>query len=187
MKPPRHLVVACAIGLSTMPSLASPSDSAKLPTLVGQTLSDTTFRIPADLPTAGSVVLLGFDRSHQAFIDDWAAGLAKVQPSLIVLKMPVIAPTNALSRNFIQFGMRRATPEGNPRDRTVTLFTEVAPFVAAVKLPGDKVPYALAVDAAGNVLATATGPFNPSEGERLAKSLARTDTKPSIQPQGSTP
>lgn len=74
--------------------------------------------------------------------------------------------------------MRRATPEGNPRDRTVTVFTEVAPFVAAVKLPGDKVPYALAVDAAGNVLATATGPFTTSDGERLVKALATPANKP---------
>lgn len=173
-----NLLVACTLAVSSAAAVANAGDTAKLPNLVGQTLSDTAFRIPADLPAAGSVVLLGFDRKHQSFIDDWTAGLAKVQPSLIVLKMPVIAPTNALSRNFIQFGMRRATPEGNPRDRTVTVFTEVAPFVAAVKLPGDKAPYALAVNAAGNVLATATGPFTTSEGERLVKALATPATKP---------
>jgi hypothetical protein len=165
------LLVACTLSVSSAAALAYVGDPAKLPNRVGQTLSDNAFRIPADLPAAGSVVLLGFDRKHQAFIDDWTPGLAKVQPSLI-------APSNALSRNFIQFGMRRATPEGNPRDRTVTLFTEVAPFVAAVKLPDDKALYALAVDASGNVLVTATGPFTTSEGERLVKALAMPAIKP---------
>ena len=178
MKKPQALLLTCGLALYMSTAAAHPGDGAKLPSLAGQTLSDTAFRIPADLPAAGSVVLLGFDRKHQSFMDDWTAGLAKVQPSLVVLKMPVIAPTNALSRTFIQFGMRRATPEGIPRDRTVTLFTEVAPFVAALKLPGDKAPYALAVDAAGNVLATAIGPFTPSEGERLVQALAKPVSKP---------
>jgi hypothetical protein len=178
MKSLRSPLLTCAFALSAATAFANPSDGAKLPSVIGQTLSDTAFRIPADLPAAGSVVLLGFEPKHQPFIDDWTAGLGKVQPNLIVLKMPVIAPTNALWRNTIQFGMRRATPEGNPRDRTVTLFTEVAPFLAALKLPGNKTPYALAVDAAGNVLATATGPFTASEGERLVKTLASPASKP---------
>lgn len=178
MKAPHVVLLACALALSAATALAHTKDGAKLPNVVGQTLSDTAFRIPADLPSAGSIVLLGFELKHQSFVDDWTAGLAKAQPSLIVLKMPVIAPTNALWRNTIQFGMRRATSEGNPRDRTVTLFTELAPFLAAVKLPGDKVPYALEVDAAGKVLATATGPFTASEGERLVKALATPAPKP---------
>jgi hypothetical protein len=178
MKTPRFLLLSCGLALSAVAAHAGTNGAARLPSVVGQTLSETAFRIPADLPPTGSVVLLGFDRAHQSFIDDWTAGLANVQPSLIVLKMPIIAPTNALSRNFIQFGMRRATPEGNPRDRTVTVFTDVDAFVAAVKLPGDRAPYALAVDAAGNVLATATGTFTPSEGERLVRALAASATKP---------
>lgn len=174
----RVLVICIALAASVPVNAGGSGNNAKLPNLVGQTLSDKAFRIPDDLPAAGSVVLLGFDRKHQSFIDDWTAGLAKTQPALIVIKMPVIAPTNALSRNFIQFGMRRATPEGTPRDRTVTLFTEVAPFVAAAKLPGDSAPYALAVDAAGNVLATASGSFTNSEGERLFKALGAPANKP---------
>ena len=76
----RVLVICIALAASVPVNAGGSGNNAKLPNLVGQTLSDKAFRIPDDLPAAGSVVLLGFDRKHQSFIDDWTAGLAKTQP-----------------------------------------------------------------------------------------------------------
>lgn len=172
MKPLLHLVLAIVAASAATLSAASTTKGVRIPPVVGQTLSDKAFRLPADLPAKGAVLLLGFDRDHQAFIDDWTAGLAKVSADLIVLKVPVITPTNALSRNFIQFGMQRATPEGDPRDKTITVFTDFQAFATALRLPrGTQEPHAIAVDTEGNVLASASGRFKAGDGVRLAKVL----------------
>jgi len=156
----RLLLIMAAVVASAVGS-ASPGVAARLPSVEGQTLTEQPFRIPNDLPASGSIVVVGFDRAHQAFIDNWAGGLGKAWPNLAVVRVAAIDPAPSFVRNVIQFGMRREIPSGEARARTVLVFTDVKALASAMRLPtGIQTPYALAIGTDGEVLAMATGPFS---------------------------
>lgn len=182
---PTHIarkLLALAFMTSAACASATPPYPARTPDVVGRTLSDELFRLTADLSRRGSVLLPGFDRRHRAFIDDWSTGLAALERNQVVLKVPAIAPSKALSRSFIQSGMRRATLEGGPRDGTFTLFTDVHVLVAGIRLPtADKEVKATAFDGHASVLAMSMGAFTAENGSRCLKALA------SVNPNQDTP
>ena len=169
----RPELLALAFMTSTACASATPPYPARIPDVVGRTRGDEAIRLTADLPRRGSVPLPGFDRRHQGFFDDWWTGLAALEPNLVVLKVPAIAPSNALSRGFIQFGMRRTTLEGGPRDGTFTVFTDVHVLVVGIRLPtADKEAKAPASDGHARILARYVGAFTAENGSRFLKVLA---------------
>ncbi len=138
----------------------------KLRTLSGQILS-----WPADLPDAGAVLILAQDEAQQAEAATWlpflASDVCQRGEALAYFIVPVLPEGLLIVRSVVESAIRRATNDPAMLDRTVPLFIDIARLQASMAIEASNAVQVVAVDGAGSVRASASGPYSPVAAEQL--------------------
>lgn len=140
------------------------------PTVQAKNLEGRTFTLPEDLEGELSCVVVAFHRQHQQLVDTWLpriAELAEQHPELRYYEMPTISRRWATGRAFIDGGMAQAIADREARERTVTVYANVRPIVAALGLANTDTITTVLVDMRGEIVWQATGPMTEESARDL--------------------
>jgi hypothetical protein len=103
----------------------------------------------------------------------WADQLESALPELAYYELPTINELPALSRTFINEGMRAGIPNAKARERTVTLYIDLARFMRALGIPSKNEVHVLLVDRQGSTIVwRTTGSFDEAKGRALTGAIA---------------
>ncbi len=139
-----------------------------LPTVSFDNLSKNRVTLPADLHTDRNVLLLYFELTQQADVDNWNGIIdhwRASDPSLTSYTSLVSSQKNFLSRWWQNASMRSASdPSRWPT--TVPLYVNKRDFEHRLAIPSEKRVVLLLLDRKGHVLSRVSGP--PSDSTRTA-------------------
>ena len=151
------------------------SDSVKFPTVSGFNLNRQELEFPRDFRGALNLLFVPFLQSQQAIVNTWipcADELEAAFPELTYYELPTINELPALSRTFINEGMRAGIPNAKARERTVTLYIDLARFMRALGIPTKNEVHVLLVDRQGGTIVwRTTGSFDEAKGRALAQAI----------------
>ena len=153
----------------------------QFPIVSGQDLLRRKVTLPSGLEGQLNLVLVAFQRWHQALIDSWLPTVSELEdhyPGLRHYELPVLARRDLLARTLINEGMRAGIPDPATRAGTITLYLDKAAFLQSLDLPGDDNIYVLLVDRKGTVLWRASGAFTSASAHSLAETLATVAPEP---------
>ena len=149
------------------------SDSAQFPTVSGFNLNRQELEFHRDFRGDLNLLFVPFLQFQQAIVNTWipfADQLESALPELAYYELPTINELPALSRTFINEGMRAGIPNAKARERTVTLYIDMARFMRASAFPRKNEVHVLLVDRQGGILWRTTGSFDEAKGSALATS-----------------
>lgn len=144
------------------------------PTVSGFNLERQEFVLPRDFAGELNVLFVPFLRRQQVDVDSWVpfvSGLEAETPGLVYYELPTIYKMPALSRMFLNEGMRAGIPNRKSRERTITLYLDRAKFMKATGIPDESQVHILLVDRSGRILWRETGRFDPIKGESLREAV----------------
>ena len=150
------------------------SDSVQFPTVSGFNLNRQEFEFPRDFRGDVNLLFVPFLRPQQLIVDTWipfANALEAVFPELAYYELPTIDALPALSRTFINEGMRAGIPNAKARERTITLYVNTARFMRALNIPTKNDVHVLLIDHQGGILWRTTGSFDAAKGSELAQAI----------------
>ena len=173
-----RLLVAALVGAAGVAwgQQPPPSPPPVFPTVSGENLSGRAMTLPRDFGGRVNLVLVAFERDQQGVVDTWlphAARLAASRPGLRYYELPTIKRRYAVMRPVIAGGMRSGVTDRAARDATITLYTNVDDFRAALGLPDARTVYALLLDADGVVRWRGRGAYDEPQGAALAAAVDR--------------
>jgi hypothetical protein len=147
--------------VSASPEVAVSGDTMRVfPEVSGRNLEGREFRLPNDFEGRANLVLIAFQRDHQALVDTWmpaAAALSESLPDVRYYELPTIGSGYRLFRALIDGGMRSGISDREARERTITLYLDKDDFRDALGLASEKTVYVLVLDADGKVVLTVEG------------------------------
>lgn len=154
----------------------------RFPEVRGRSLLGAELALPRDLPGERTLVVVAFERWQQARVDRWIsrAVTAGLPPTirrtsgrllLAVVELPVLSFLWRPVRRMIDGGMTAGIGDPDVLARTITVYTDVRAFQAALGIPGSDDVHALVVRPDGTVLARASGEPN-GEWASIAAALA---------------
>lgn len=145
-------------------------EGVHFPIVSGHNLERQEREFPRDFAGELNVVFVAFQRWHQSTINTWipyAQELEGAFPEVVYYELPAIYELPALSRTFINEGMRAGIPDQKARERTVTLYLDLEQFMRATGIPGREQVHVLLVDRAGRISWRTSGEYDPAKGEAL--------------------
>lgn len=171
------LIGAAALTWALVPGasrLRLNSNDVHFPTVSGQNLDRQEFEFPRDFAGELNVLFVPFQQRHQLTVNTWVPFVRDVEaayPGVVYYELPTIDEMPAMSRMFINEGMRAGIPDQTSRERTITLYLNTADFMRATDIPDKRNVHTLLVDRAGNILWRATGEYSPEKGEALLAAI----------------
>ena len=148
------------------------SDGVQFPTVSGFNLNRQEFEFPRDFRGDVNLLFVPFLQPQQLIVNTWipfANELEAIFPELAYYELPTIDALPALSRTFINEGMRAGIPNAKARERTITLYVDTARFMRALDIPTKNDVHVLLVDRQGGILWRTTGSFDAAQGRALAQ------------------
>jgi hypothetical protein len=142
----------------------------QFPSVTGSSLQRRKLNLPQAFEGERNLVFVAFQQWQQSQVDTWipfARQLEASLPKLRYYELPTIRRLNALSRTFINEGMRAGIPDPVARERTITLYVDKNEFRKALQLPHEEEIHVLLLDRSGAVLWQAEGAFTPEKAESL--------------------
>lgn len=150
------------------------SDSVRFPTVSGFNLNRQELEFPRDFRGDLNLLFVPFLQFQQAIVNTWLPCADELESSwteLAYYELPAINELPALSRTFINEGMRAGIPNAKARARTVTLYIDLAKFMRALGIPSKNEVHVLLVDRQGGILWRTTGSFDEAKGSALAGAI----------------
>ena len=151
------------------------SDSVKFPTVSGFNLNRQELEFPRDFRGALNLLFVPFLQFQQTIVNTWIPFADKLEssfPELAYYELPTINELPALSRTFINEGMRAGIPNARARERTITLYIDMARFMRALGIPSKNEVHVLLVDRQGGTIVwRTTGSFDEAKGRALAQAI----------------
>ena len=150
------------------------SDSVRFPTVSGFNLNRQELEFPRDFRGDLNLLFVPFLQFQQTTVNTWIPFADKLEssfPELAYYELPTINALPALSRTFINEGMRAGIPNAKARERTITLYIDMARFMRALGIPSKNEIHILLVDRQGGILWRTTGSFDPAQGHALAQAI----------------
>ncbi len=144
------------------------------PQITSENLARETFDLPGDFEGDLNLCLIAFQRWHQPLINSWvplARRLEEKHPGFRYYEFPVIRRLNALFRSFIDQGMRAGIPEPVARHKTITLYTDKAPFKQALEIDDEDEIHLRLVDREGVVHWHVAGALTEDAAEGLEQAV----------------
>lgn len=144
------------------------------PVVSGYNLDRQEFEFPRDFSAKYNLVIVVFQRTHQGMVNTWIPFLQEIEAShssFIYYELPIIQSLPALSRSFINEGMRVGIPDPLARERTVTLYLDKAELKAALDIHNEDEVHLLLVDREGTILWRTTGAYSVTQTNRLVDCL----------------
>ncbi len=151
------------------------SDRVQFPTVSGFNLNRQEFEFPRDFRGDLNLLFVPFLQFQQTVVNTWIPVADKLEstfPTLAYYELPTIDELPALSRTFINEGMRAGIPNARARERTITLYIDMARFMRALGIPSKNEVHVLLVDRRGGILWRTTGSFDEAKGSALAQAIA---------------
>ena len=169
------------------------SDSVQFPTVSGFNLNRQEFEFPRDFRGDINLLFVPFLQPQQFIVNTWmpfANELEAIFPELAYYELPTIDALPALSRTFINEGMRAGIPNAKARERTITLYIDIARFMRAIGIPTKNDVHILLIDHQGGILWRTTGSFDAAKGSELAQAietyLRRAEVRPNEESMPTT-
>ena len=144
------------------------------PLVTGNNLDRQEFQFPRDFDGVYNLVIVPFQQRQQLDVNTWipaAQELERTFPDLIYYELPTIYKLPALSRTFINEGMRAGIPDQTSRERTITLYLDKDTFKSALGITSETEIYLFLVDKSGNILWKETGTFSEQKAAGLVEIL----------------
>jgi hypothetical protein len=135
------------------------AETRSVPPMSSADLNGRALQIPRDLAGDPALWVVAFDRQHQPQVDRIFGLLKDIKPSypgLVSWELPVIQDPGAITRWFIDNGMRSGISDTSVRAKVVTLYVPDRPaWLKAMGLSGTSESFAVVVGADGKVVASA--------------------------------
>ena len=151
------------------------SSGSKFPTIEARSLEGVNVHLPQAFTGERNVVIVAFQRQHQALVDSWVPWLEEqvnADPSLRFYELPVIGRMWAPARRFIDGGMAASIRVPEILQRTLTIYGDVNRITQPLGITDRSTITMLVVDGRGVVHWSATGGFTPPIAGALANVLA---------------
>ncbi len=97
--------------------------------------------------------------------------LLTAHPDVRAYELPMIAGGYTLARPFIDGGMARAIADSVVRERTLTVYTNVAQSLAALQINNPETITILLVDRSGQIFWRSEGEYTVAKGAALEQAL----------------
>ncbi len=146
------------------------------PTVNGSNLQRAKLTLPQDFAGDYNLLFIAFQQWHQDEVNTWiplAESCEAQYPGLVYYELPTIRSLNALSKFFINEGMRAGIPNPKSRERTITLYLEKDDFRTSLGLEDEEHIFALLIEQQGNELWRARGPHSQVSEASLLDALGR--------------
>jgi len=146
------------------------------PTVNGSNLQRAKLTLPLDFEGKYNLLFIAFQQWQQDEVNTWiplAESCEAQYPGLVYYELPTIRSLNALSKFFINEGMRAGIPNSKSRSRTITLYLKKDDFRTALGLEDENHIFALLIDHQGNELWRARGSLSQSSEASLLEALSR--------------
>lgn len=126
----------------------------QFPTVSGSNLEGRKYALPADFDGDYNVVVLAYWQRQQLEVNTWLPVLAQFADEyagLAYYELPTLRRYNPVMRWWIDTGMKSGIPDRGARERTITLYLDVAAFNGALGVPSQDNIHTFVVDRAGQV------------------------------------
>jgi hypothetical protein len=147
----------------------------RFPTVQGANLAGRRFALPGDLEGELNLVVLAYLQQQQADVDSWApllAILARRHAGFRFYELPTLERYGWLQQLVIDGGMRMGIPDRAVRERTITLYLDVAAFNQSLGIAGTGAVQALLLDRSGTIQWRAAGRYSAERGAELVQRVA---------------
>jgi hypothetical protein len=164
----RSLIIRVVLLALTVVSAVRAAEPIVLPTVSFDNLSKNRVTLPADLHSDRNLLLLYFELTQQADVDNWNGIIDRWRasdPALISYTSLVSSQKNFLSRWWQNASMRNASDSGR-WPTTLPLYVNKHTFEHKLDIPSEKQVVLLLVDRKGQVLSRVSGP--PTDSSRTA-------------------
>jgi hypothetical protein len=148
----------------------------QFPIVTARNLAGRQLTLPAELAGEHRILLIAFQRRHQALISSWTPFLEQLErahPDVRTYEMPVLRQLPSIVQAFIDEGMQAGTPDLAARETTLTLYVDKVAFREALHLPDEDTIYVLVLDRHGEVRWRARGAYTLERGHSLAEVIEK--------------
>ena len=150
------------------------SEKILFPVVSGFNLNREEKEFPRDFIGDLNLVIVAFQQNQQLTVNTWiptARQLEKDYPGFVYYELPTIYEMPAISRTFINEGMRAGIPDPVARERTVTLYIDKASFRSALEIPDENDIYLFLVNREGSILWRSTGTYTVDKAQSLLSAI----------------
>jgi hypothetical protein len=150
------------------------ADRVQFPTVSGSNLNRQELEFPRDFRGDLNLLFVPFLQPQQVIVNTWVPFADTLESSFTEFayyELPTIDELPALSRTFINEGMRAGIPDARARERTVTLYIDMVRFMRALGISSKNEVHVLLVDRQGVILWRTTGSFDEETGRALAQTI----------------
>ena len=164
----RSLIIRAVLLALTVVMAVRAAEPIVLPTVSFDNLSKDRVTLPADLHSDRNLLLLYFELTQQADVDNWNGIIDRWRagdPSLISYTSLVSSQKNFLSRWWQNASMRNASDSGR-WPTILPLYVNKHAFEHRLDVPSEKQVVLLLLDRKGHVLSRTSGP--PTDSSRTA-------------------
>lgn len=144
------------------------------PTVSGFNLNRQEFVFPRDFAGDLNILFVPFLQRQQLVVNTWVPFAQQTEsafPGVVYYELPTIDEMPAISRMFINEGMRAGIPDQTARERTITLYLDTQRFRQVLDIPGRDEVHILLVNREGEILWRTTGVYDAQKGEALLKAI----------------
>lgn len=130
-------------------------EGTRFPVVSGSNLQREEFEFPRDFAGSLNLVIIPFQMQQQEDVNTWIPFAQKLErsfPGVVYYELPTIRELPALSRSFINEGMRAGIPDRTARQRTVTLYIDKGMFKEALDIEKEETIHLFLVDGQGQIL-----------------------------------
>jgi hypothetical protein len=149
-------------------------EDVHFPVVSGYNLDREEFEFPRDFEGKLNLVIVPFLQRQQLDVNTWIPAAQELERSyqgFVYYELPTIYKLPALSRTFINEGMRAGIPDQTARERTVTLYLDKDSFKSALQITSEEVISLFLIDRKGNILWRDEGRFSEEKLSSLVNVL----------------
>lgn len=144
--------------------------AGNFPPVSGFNLLGDQFHLPGDFTDSYNIVLLVYTQNQQNDVYPWIPLLEQLStdlPDVNYYELPTLPEFNAAARAQLDQWMIAGIPDEATRNRTITLYLDVASFNQAVDVDDTNVIQIMIVTPNGEILWREEGAFSEAKGEAL--------------------
>jgi hypothetical protein len=150
------------------------------PVVSGYNLDRQELEFPRDFAAKYNLVIVAFQQYHQNAVNTWIPYVQEVEafhPSFMYYELPTIRSLPALSRSFINEGMRAGIPDSTARERTITLYLDKVEFNKALNISTEEEIHLFLVNKEGKILWRESGSYTEDKANDLVESLQKLEVQ----------
>ena len=182
------LIVGVIIGGAIMLLRIGPAKSRlklsenpdRFPLVSGYNLNRKEIEFPSDFDADLNLLIVPFKQHQQLDVNTWipfAQQTEAERSEFMYYELPTISAMPALSRTFINEGMRAGIPDPVARRRTITLYIDKEKFKSSLGIQDEDRIYLFLVDRQGEILWQTSGEFSEDKAHSLSAVLGEFSTK----------